>query len=178
LGSTAPPLLAVYSRSQSSSQQLAENATQSLGLKETPAVYHDGDDTRNLSALLQRRDIAAVIIVLPITTQPDVITAALQAGKHVLSEKPVAKDVASGLEHIVKYRSTYQPQGLIWRVAENFEAEDVFRTAASLISSGKLGKVQTFKATVLNYVDKNSKWYQTSWRTIPDVSSPLLTFVR
>jgi predicted dehydrogenase len=55
-----------------------------------------------------------VIVVLPITLQPTIIRQALAAGKAVLSEKPVAKDVAEGAKLIAEYRSQYAPKGLIW----------------------------------------------------------------
>ena len=35
---------------------------------------------------------------LPILVQPDFIKKALSAGKHVLAEKPIAKDVATATE--------------------------------------------------------------------------------
>jgi len=73
--------------------------------------------------LLARVDITAVIVVLPITLQPSIVLKALAAGKHVLSEKPVAPDVEQGHNLISTYRQEYQPKGLIWRLAENYEAE-------------------------------------------------------
>jgi hypothetical protein len=74
-----------------------------------------------LDALLGREDVQAVIVVLPITMQPDVVLCALKAGKHVLSEKPIAPNVKDGAKLIAKYRSEYMPKRLIWRIAENFE---------------------------------------------------------
>lgn len=119
--------------------------------------------------MLSRSDINTVIVVLPITLQPDIILKALAAGKHVLSEKPVAPDVAQGLDLIKTYNSQYKGKGLIWRVAENFEAEPGFRAAGDAIASGKIGKVIFFKTVAFNYIDKESKWYKTPWRTVPDV---------
>lgn len=65
-------------------------------------AYSD-DGEAGLGDLLARSDIHAVIVVLPISQQPDVIIRALKAGKHVLSEKPVAKDVKSALKLIEIY---------------------------------------------------------------------------
>jgi hypothetical protein len=59
------------------------------------------------------------MFVLPITTQPELIRRAWRAGKHVLSEKPVAKDVKSAQELIKEYEEVYKPKGLIWKVAES-----------------------------------------------------------
>ena len=78
-------LKAIYSRSLASAKSAAESH----------AVDLYSDDSQPLDALLARDDISAVIIALPITAQPAVITKALAAGKHVLAEKPIAKDVAS-----------------------------------------------------------------------------------
>jgi predicted dehydrogenase len=116
-------LKAVYSRSQTSAQELASVAVTALKLDSAPSVYHDGDPSTNLDALLKRSDIVAVIVILPITHQPSVVLKALAAGKHVLSEKPVAPDVARGVKLVSTFQSQYKPRGLIWRVAENFEAE-------------------------------------------------------
>lgn len=113
---------AVYSRSKSSASSLAEQVKQRLG--NVPAIYsEDGASEGGVDALLARPDIQAVIIVLPLTQQPDIVLKALAAGKNVLSEKPVAKDVKTGIELVEKWEKEYKPKGLIWRVAENFEGE-------------------------------------------------------
>jgi predicted dehydrogenase len=115
-------LKAVYSRSKSSSSSLAELAKERLGA--SPEVYsEDGASQGGLDVLLARSDIQAVIVVLPLTQQPEIVLKALAAGKNVLSEKPVAKDVKTGLDLIEKWEKEYKPKGLIWRVAENFEGE-------------------------------------------------------
>ncbi|KAF8649440.1 hypothetical protein AX16_005805 [Volvariella volvacea WC 439] len=168
LRGAVPPLKAVYSRSERSARDLAEAAVATLHLNEPPSVYHDGDTSSDLDALLARSDITSVIVILPITTQPGVVLKALAAGKHVLSEKPVAADVASGLELIKTYNTVYKPKGLIWRIAENFEAEPGVQAAAAAIKAGKIGEVSLFKTNVYNFIDEESKWYKTPWRTIPD----------
>ncbi|KAJ3522859.1 hypothetical protein NMY22_g11701 [Coprinellus aureogranulatus] len=168
LGDNAPPLKAVYSRSEKSAQSLADSAKETLRLAESPSVYYDGNPSGDLDTLLGRDDITAVVVALPITTQPSIILKALEKGKHVLSEKPVAPDVEKGLELIREYESKYKPKGLIWRVAENFEAEPGFQAAKKVIQDGRIGDVQFFRAVVANYVNQDSKWYKTAWRTVPD----------
>ncbi|THH26407.1 hypothetical protein EUX98_g7780 [Antrodiella citrinella] len=174
LGSSLSSLKAVYSRSEGSASQFAKDAQQSLKLADAPNVYHDGDDSVNLDVLLARSDIQAVIVVLPITLQPSIVRKALAAGKHVLSEKPVAPDVASGLALIKDFDTTYKPKGLIWRVAENWEVEPGFHSAAKILASGAIGKVTSFNVRVVNYVAKDSKWYKTPWRTVPDYQGGFL----
>ncbi|KAJ7811918.1 hypothetical protein B0H14DRAFT_2858646 [Mycena olivaceomarginata] len=165
LGSAAPPLHAVYSRSEKTSHEFADAAT-AAGLP-TPAIYHDGDPANDLDALLARSDITTVIVVLPITLQPSIIRKALAAGKHVLSEKPVAPDVAGGISLINEYNEKY-------RKNLNFEAEPGFRSVGELIASGKIGKIAFFKATVMNYIDVDNKYYKTPWRTVPDYQGGFL----
>uniref|UniRef100_A0A093XFX8 Gfo/Idh/MocA-like oxidoreductase N-terminal domain-containing protein n=1 Tax=Talaromyces marneffei PM1 TaxID=1077442 RepID=A0A093XFX8_TALMA len=50
--------------------------------------------------ILKREDVQAVIISLPIANQVPFIRSALSAGKHVLSEKPVAENVADAVNLI------------------------------------------------------------------------------
>lgn len=162
----------MYSRSEKSAHELADAAVAILPrLNEAPAVYYEGDQSKDLNALLARDDIAAVIIALPITVQPEIILKSLAAGKHVLSEKPVAPDVKQGLALIEKYNSLYKEKGLIWRIAENFEAEPGFRAASAAVAAGKIGKIIFFKTTAVSYIGQDSKWYKTPWRTVPNVRS-------
>jgi predicted dehydrogenase len=114
-------LKAVYSRSQKSADSLAASAQETLGLSSPPTVYYDvasdGSDApaqSALAALLGHKEIAGVIVVLPITLQPTIIRQALAAGKAVLSEKPIAPSVAEGAKLVAEYRSTYAPKGLVW----------------------------------------------------------------
>ncbi|KAI5119997.1 hypothetical protein M0805_004440 [Coniferiporia weirii] len=165
-------LQAVYSRSQKSAAALASAAQSALKLESPPDVY--SDDSSTLDELLARTDIAAVIIALPITTQPEIIIKCLQAGKHVLSEKPIAPDVETGLKLIAQYKKDYKPKGLIWRVAENYEAEPGYRRAAAAIREGKIGHVRFFRLTAVGFVDKDGKYYKTPWRTVPDYQGGFL----
>lgn len=86
-------LKAVYSRSLKSAQVLKANVDLYSDDAGAGKTYHD---------LLLREDIQAVIIALPILSQPEYIEAALAAGKHVLSEKPIAGDLKRA-ENLIKY---------------------------------------------------------------------------
>ncbi|KAF9232850.1 hypothetical protein BU15DRAFT_80765 [Melanogaster broomeanus] len=154
LGPLAPKLKAVYSRSEKSARELADEAATILRI--TPQT------SPPLSS------------ILPITLQPSIVLKALAAGKHVISEKPVAPDVASGLRLIATYEAEYKPKGLIWRVAENWEAEPGYIAAGQAIRAGKIGKVIFFSLRGVNYMDQDSKWYKTPWRTIPDYQGGFL----
>ncbi|THH08227.1 hypothetical protein EW145_g2847 [Phellinidium pouzarii] len=166
-------LKAIYSRSYRSASALASAAQVELKLKSPPDIYSD-DASTTLDALLARTDIAAVIIALPITIQPQIIITCLQAGKHVLSEKPIAPDVKSGIRLISQYEKDFKSTGLVWRVAENFEAEPGYQRAAEAIRAGKIGDVRFFRLTAVGFVDKDGKYYKTPWRTVPDYQGGFL----
>ncbi len=103
-------LKAIYSRSLSS-VEASKKVAHDLGLSNFQ-LYHDGED-ENLETMLNRKDIEAIIIALPIKLQPAIILKCLEAGKHVLSEKPVGKDVQAGIELLKTYRDKFASKGLV-----------------------------------------------------------------
>lgn len=175
LGSEKTALKAVYSRSKSSASTTAEVAKERLGLGSVPTVYsEDGAAEGGLDALLARSDIQAVIVALPLTQQPEIVLRALAAGKNVLSEKPVAKDVKTGLALIEKWEKEFKPKGLIWRVAENFEVEPGVVEAARKIKDGAIGAVRSFNFSAVWSISQDNKYYNTAWRTVPDYQGGFL----
>jgi len=172
-------LRAIYSRSLKSASDFASEARQELNLKEDEVkVYCDEDGNEGLDALLNRQDIHSVIILLPIPVQPSIILKCLKAGKHVLSEKPVAPSVSAGLS-LLKSASQIpdiQSGSLIWRVAENFETEPGYQFAGRLLSGDKnpIGTPVAFVLSALNDLRPSSKYYQTPWRTHPEYQGGFL----
>jgi predicted dehydrogenase len=163
-------LVAVYSRSISSASALAKVAAELLSVPDSSlTLYHDqGGSSANLNALLTSTSIDAVIVILPITLQPEIVLAALRAGKHVLSEKPVAADVSSGYSLITEYQAKYAPKGLHWRIAENFECEPAFMKAAEAIRAGRIGKISHWRLRHASVIETDNQYYKTPWRTVPD----------
>ncbi|RMZ76337.1 hypothetical protein DV738_g5002, partial [Chaetothyriales sp. CBS 135597] len=117
-------LLAVYSRTLASAKTLvAEEKNDDhddQNSKEITLYSDDSPASHSLDALLARADISAVTIALPITVQPAVIRRCLAAGKHVLSEKPIAPDVAAA-RAAAEIGARGQPQTFRVRIA-NFVA--------------------------------------------------------
>lgn len=157
-------LKAIYSRSLKSAKSL-EHATGDVSLYSDDSgvghTYHD---------LLLREDIHAVIIALPILIQPEFIEAALTAGKHVLSEKPVAADIARA-QKLIKYYQNLpttdsptiaQPT---WGVAENYRFMHSFLYGRKQVES--LGRVLGFRSKVFTLVKAGSKYFETPWRKHP-----------
>ena len=115
---------------------------------------------RSLDDLLARKDIDAVIIALPITIQPGATQKALRAGKRVLSEKPIARDVERVVE-LVRYYDDIKDKP-IWLVGANIRFLDSIALGAHQIRV--LGaKVVTFRVIVYGSVDEHDKFYWTAW---------------
>lgn len=149
-------VVAIYSRSESSAAKLAAQVEGSVDIYyESPA-----ESGKGLDDLLKRSDVEAVIAALPITVQPEAVKKALAAGKHVLSEKPIAKDVEAAQDLIRFHEKTAAKS--IWLVAENFRFLDALTYARDQVSDIG-GDVVGFHVNVFTYVDENDKFYQTPW---------------
>ncbi|KAK5994882.1 hypothetical protein PT974_03269 [Cladobotryum mycophilum] len=154
---------AIYSRSLKSAQETADLITKD---NVKPDLY-SSDSDKSYQDLLQREDISAVIIALPITAQPKFIRDALDAGKHVLAEKPIAKDVETAKALIDDYHRISGQNGATFAVAENFRFYPSFTYAAE--EARKFGKVNHFSVRVMFRVDaETNKYYQTEWRKKPE----------
>lgn len=133
-------LKAIFSRSAKS----AEAAAALLPFK--PDLYaEDAGDGRALADLLARADVSAIVVALPIPSQPSFVRAALAAGKHVLAEKPVAKDVATAQE-LIAYASSeaVRRTGATLSVAENQRYFPRFAYALAQAAGRDLGRVTHF----------------------------------
>lgn len=94
--------------------------------------------------------------------QPSVIKAAIEAGKHVLSEKPIAKDIETAARLIRWYE--HQIREEIWSVGENFRFFEPITFAVEQIK--RLGgELVTFSVDLHAFIDENDEFYQTSWYT-------------
>ncbi|KAK5189615.1 hypothetical protein LTR96_009416 [Exophiala xenobiotica] len=155
------------SASQKSAETLASESESKVD------VYYDSPTTagKSVDDLLKRSDIDAVIICVPILAQPEFIRKAMKAGKHVLSEKPIAKDVVTA-EELIKWREASSIR-TIWAVGENFRfISPVVYGHAKLKEIG--GQVTTFSMNLFALIDENDKFYQTEWRKTPEYQGGFL----
>jgi len=160
-------LKAIYSRSIKSAKALTESAPK----VDLYSDDSDPDSRRSYDDLLARSDVDAVIIALPILTQPDFIKKALAAGKHVLAEKPIAKDVATATELLSWYKSNVDTSKISFSIAENFRFHPQFLHAASKVKD--LGKILGFR-TRMNTLVSGGKYFETAWRKTPEYQGGFL----
>ncbi|AEO55681.1 oxidoreductase-like protein [Thermothelomyces thermophilus ATCC 42464] len=156
-------LKAVYSRSQKSAEALAAASRDPSSV----AVYFDSPavEGRSLDDLLRRDDVAAVSVVLPILQQPAVVEKAIRAGKHVLSEKPVASTVADAVRLIGWYESLADRPPL-WGVAENWRYLESLRYAAQRVREIG-GELVAFRLQMYGSIKPDNKYFNTEWRKVP-----------
>jgi predicted dehydrogenase len=143
-------LKVVYSRSLKSAQSLETD-------EEVDLYSDDSGPGKSLDDLLARSDIHAVIIAIPIKNQPEYVRKALLAGKHVLSEKPVAENVKDAEELIKWYRSSVDSKAT-WSIAENFRYLNSFHHAREAIKSK--GRLLNFRCRVQTLVE-GGKYFET-----------------
>jgi dTDP-4-amino-4,6-dideoxygalactose transaminase/predicted dehydrogenase len=100
----------------------------------------------------------AVVIATPVSTHYDLARWALEAGKHVLVEKPLCPSVEQGEELAALARA----QGCLLCVGHVFLFNNAVRAVGNLIRSGELGRVHYVYSTRTNLgpfrSDVNAMW--------------------
>ena len=93
-------------------------------------------------------EVDLVDLVLPIEVMPDAIKLFLSAGKHVISEKPCAPSVASGVKLMEHHARLERP--LLWAVAENWRFKKTTQMVEDIVASGALGELRFADFTYLS----------------------------
>lgn len=111
----------------------AQAAAQTYGAK----AYTDYMD------LINDKEINAVSICAPNVLHAPIAIAALQAGKHVLCEKPMA----TTLEEAERMNETANASGKILMIGHNQRLVPSHQKAKEMISQGNLGKIYSFRTS-------------------------------
>jgi predicted dehydrogenase len=104
-----------------------------------PNVYEDYHD------LLTRKDVQAVSIATPNREHKAPAIAALESGKHVLLEKPMAMNAAECKEILAAQRKT----GAVLQIGLQFRFSSVGRFLGDYVQSGRMGDVYYARAMAL-----------------------------
>ena len=121
-------------------RQLSEEAAAQFAI---PEVHTDHEK------LLGRRDIDVIDVCTPSFTHFELAWAALEAGKHVLCEKPVAFDFRDTL----RARDLAARKGLRTKLGFTFRYSPAMQYMKELIDSGFAGEPYIF-----NGYEQNSQW--------------------
>jgi scyllo-inositol 2-dehydrogenase (NADP+) len=109
---------------------------------EAAGVYPTTRTCRSVEELLADPSVALVVVGTPNATHYSLAKQALEAGKHVVIDKPFAETSAQAEELI----SIANRNGLVLAPFHNRRWDGDFRTLRSVMASGKLGRVVTFES--------------------------------
>jgi predicted dehydrogenase len=117
-----------------------ERAARAVGPRSTVRVTDD------IGAVLSDDRVDAVAVATPAWTHYEVALACLEAGKHVLVEKPFASSVAEG-EKLV---ATAARNGLVLMCDHTYCYTPAVRKLGELVAAGALGDLQYFDSVRIN----------------------------
>jgi predicted dehydrogenase len=129
-------------------------------------VYRNFQEMMQLeSALPLDQRMQFVAIVTPNFMHYPVAKAALQAGFHVMSDKPATFDLAQA----IKLRALIEQTGLLYGLTYTYAGYPLIKEARSLISKGELGKIRKViveysQGWLAGREEDNSDNKQAAWR--------------
>lgn len=150
----------------SSDPQRAADSAAQLGL-DSKRSYTDYQDMARQEA--KKKDgIEAVVIVTPNHLHVPVATAFIEAGIHVICDKPLATNLAEA-EQLAQL---VQDSGLLFAVTYNYSGYPMVRQARQMIADGELGTIRVIQVEyaqdwlATNIEADGQK--QATWRTDPN----------
>ncbi|HEX8422805.1 MAG TPA: Gfo/Idh/MocA family oxidoreductase, partial [Pyrinomonadaceae bacterium] len=96
--------------------------------------------------LLADAELAAIVIATPVATHYEFARAALDAGKHVLIEKPFTTNIREAEELVALARA----RGLTLMVDHTFVYTGAVRRIKEIVESGELGELLYFDSVRIN----------------------------
>ena len=96
-------------------------------------------------SLVEAPDVDLVVTCLPPSYNREVVLGAAAAGKHVVSEKPLATDAETGAELLTACRRA----GVFHGLGAAYRWTPALRAIRELIDGGELGEIRSIRATFL-----------------------------
>lgn len=152
-GSNSAYLAAVFGRSLPKARSLVE------GLSVPPDSVECFDD---YPAFLASHAFPAVDLVLPTPIISAAVRSALVAGKHVLSEKPIASSSADA-RRLIAFWNSMAPRPA-WLVCENWRLERAFIEGRRLLDAGSIGDLLRARCVCLIRRTDHSEYHSSDWR--------------
>lgn len=123
------------------------------------AQYPDSRTHRTLDALLAEPGVELVVISTPNDTHVPYVRQALEAGRHVVVEKPFAPTAAEARQ----LTELAKQQNRVLTVYQNRRWDSDFQTVRRVLNSGELGELKHYEAHFDRYkpVLNPKKWKET-----------------
>jgi len=115
-------------------------------LEAASARFPDAHSTGSIEELLEDDDLQAVVIATPVPTHAGLARLCLEAGKHVLAEKPLAQSAAEA-EEIVNLAREHHRTLMVGHLLEYHPGVERLK---ELVDSGELGRMHYIYGNRLN----------------------------
>ncbi len=102
----------------------------------------------NWRCVIERDDIGLIDICTPGASHVDIAVAALEAGKHVLCEKPLANSVAEA-ERMAEAARAAAKRGVYAMVGFSYRRVPAISLARDLVAAGRIGELRQVRALYL-----------------------------
>lgn len=136
--------------------QLARISSGSADAAEVQRAYPGVNLDPNPQAMLADPGIGLIVVATPNASHFELARAALQAGKHVVVDKPFVLSSAEGEELIALAKA----KGLLLSVFQNRRWDNDFLTLRNCIDSGRLGPVHSYYA----HFDRYAPQVKVRWK--------------
>jgi len=120
------------------------------------AATHD-----DWSSLVDRDDVDAVLVCTPPDSHAEIAVAALERGRHVLVEKPLARSVAEA-EPIVAAAHAAFARGVVCAVGFNYRHHPAIQQARRWVDEGAIGSLIYAR---MRHGNAGRQDYASDWRT-------------
>jgi predicted dehydrogenase len=105
-------------------------------------IFPNASIVRSFDEILQNPDVELVIINTPDVLHFEMAKQAIEAGKHIVVEKPVARKSAEAEELLQLAKS----KGVVFTVYQNRRWDGDFRTVQKVINEAKFGRLIEFES--------------------------------
>ena len=151
--------------------------TLSFRLKDASKISPNAKKYKNHIALLENKDIEAIIITTPLNTHAKIASDAVDANVHIYCEKTMVKGAKETTDLVNKVLKSHKK---IFQTGHQYHSSRLYTHAVELIKDGKVGKVNSIRAQW----NRNGNWRrpvldqtlerQINWRMYREYSYGLL----
>ena len=114
----------------------------------------DADAYGDHRKMLERKDIDAVTVATVDVWHAQVAIDAMEAGKHVYGEKPLARYLGEGFQML----DTVKKTGKVFQVGSQYCADPMIHKAAEWVRAGKIGELVWAQGSYCRNNPRNSEW--------------------
>lgn len=108
-------------------------------------------------ALLEQKDVEAVLISTPFSTHDEIAIDSIKAGKHIYCEKTMVKGLDE-IQKVLDVKSNYP--NLIFQTGHQYHSSELYKKVREIIKSGYIGEVTAYECQW----NRNADWR----RPVPD----------